>query len=57
MFVKGKEKRTFAKINVESIKVGKYLASISSHQGNGESKTSLLEKCIKKKKIIFKSDS
>ena len=35
----------------------KYLAAISSHQGNEESKPSSLEKSIKKNKGISKSDS
>jgi hypothetical protein len=35
---------------VEAIKVEKYLASISTHQGNEESKASTSEKNGKKKK-------
>ena len=40
---------------VESVKVEKDLASISSHQGNEENKTSLSEKRIKKNKVTSKS--
>lgn len=57
MFVKSREKRTLEENFLEAIKVEKYLASISSHQGNEESKPSSLEKSIKKKKGISKLDS
>ena len=56
MFVKAREKRTLAELFLEDIKVEKYLASISSHQGNEENKPSLSEKSIKKNKGIFKSN-
>ena len=57
MFVKAREKTTLVENFVDSVKVEKYLASISSHQGNEESKPSLLEKSFKKNKGISKSDS
>ena len=56
MFVKEREKRTLAKNILESIKVEKDLALISSHQGNKENKPSSSEKSIKKKKGIPRSD-
>ena len=57
MFVKGKEKRTLVENLLEAIKVGKYLATISSHRGNEESNPSLSEKSIKKNKGISKIHS
>ena len=42
---------------LESIKLEKVLASISSHQGNEENKTSLSKKSIKKNKRIPRSYS
>ena len=57
MFVKGKEKRTLERNFLEAIKVEKDLASISSHQGNEESKPSLIEKSIKNNKKKSKLDS
>ena len=57
MFVKAREKRTLADNFVEAIIVEKYLASISSHQGNKENKPSSSEKSIKKNKGIHRSDT
>ena len=57
MFVKAKENRTLVENFLEDIKVEKYLASISSHRGNEQSKPSSSEKSIKKNKGISKSDS
>ena len=57
MFVKDREKRTLVENFVEVVKVEKDLSSISSHQGSKESKSSSLEKSIKKNKGILKSDS
>ena len=55
MFVKRKEIRTLEENFEESIKVEKYLASISTHQGNEESEASTSEKHGKKNKEV-KSD-
>ena len=52
MFVKAREKITLAENFLEAIKVEKYMASISSHQGNEENKPSSLEKITKKKGIL-----
>ena len=52
MFVKKKEIITLAENFVEAIKVEKYLASISTHQGNEESQSSTLEKNGKKNKEV-----
>ena len=52
MFLKRKEIRTLEENFVESIKVEKYLASISTHQGNEESKASTSEKNGKKNKEV-----
>ena len=57
MFVKAREKRTLAENFLEVVKLEKDLASISSHQGNEDSKPSSSEKSIKKNKGISKSDS
>lgn len=57
MLVKGKENRTLAEKFLEAIKVERDLASISSHQGNEESKPSSSETSIKTNKGISKSDS
>jgi hypothetical protein len=57
MFFKAKEMRTLTENFLEVVKVEKYLASISSHQGNKENKPSLLEKSMKKDKGISKLDS
>ena len=57
MFVKAREKRTLAENFLEAIKVEKELASISSHQGNKETKPSSSEKRIKKNKGILKLDT
>jgi hypothetical protein len=56
MFVKGKEKQTFIESFLESIKVEKYLVTISSHQGNEESKASLSDKNVKNNKQISKTN-
>ena len=57
MFVKAREKRTLVEKILESIKVEKDLASISSHQGNEENKPSSSEKSIKKNKGIPRLDA
>ena len=57
MFVIGKEKRSLEFFFLEDIKVEKDLTSISSHQGNNESKPSSSEKITKKNKGISKSVS
>ena len=44
MFVNWEEKKTLAKNFIEAINLDTYLASISSHQGNEESKASSLDK-------------
>jgi hypothetical protein len=57
MFVKAREKTTLEENFVEPIKVEKYLASISSHQGNKENKPSSSKKSRKKNKGIPRLDS
>lgn len=57
MLVKSREKRTLAENFLEAIIVEKDFASISSHQGNEENKSSSSEKSIKKNKGIPRSDS
>jgi hypothetical protein len=52
MFVKRKEIRTLVENFVEAIKVGKDLASISTHQGDEESGASTSEKNGKKNKEV-----
>ena len=52
MFVKTKEIRTLVENFVESIKVEKDLATISTHLGNEESEAFTLEKNGKKNKEI-----
>ena len=56
MFVKGKEKRSLEENFLEAIKVEKHLATISSHQGNKESKPSSWEKSTKKNQGTSKTD-